>query len=242
MKKFVSLVAVVFLAALSLSADVYVKSKSHSDAVTIMGQTTPATDTVSEQWFSDTQFAQIGADDSFIIDLGKKMVYFVNHKSKTYVESPLPLDLAKLLPPEAAAMAGMFTMSATVSPTSETKKIGQWACTGYDVTISVMGMPMNQKVWATTDLPFDPTNFTQKFMPAFLQGAMRLGEASVKEFAKIKGFQIAMEMNADIMGAKIKATSEVVEIAKKNAPAGTYAVPAGYTKKATLSMEDLQKR
>ena len=36
---------------------------------------------------------------------------------------------------------------------------------------------------------------------------------------------------------QFRPTSEVVEITKKSAPAGTYAVPAGFTKTATLSLD-----
>ena len=70
---------------------------------------------------------------------------------------------------------------------------------------------------------------------------MRLDDASVKEFLKIKGFQIATEMNAEIMGAKMHTTSEVLEIAVKEAPTGIYSVPAGYVKKDTLSVDEIQK-
>ena len=45
-----------------------------------------------------------------------------------------------------------------------------------------------------------------------------------------------------MMGAKIHTTTEVVEMVQKPAPAGTYEPPAGYTKRATLSMQDLQRR
>jgi hypothetical protein len=49
-------------------------------------------------------------------------------------------------------------------------------------------------------------------------------------------------MNAEIMGAKMHNTTEVVEIGNKTAPASVYAVPAGYTKKDKLSMQDMQNR
>ncbi len=45
-----------------------------------------------------------------------------------------------------------------------------------------------------------------------------------------------------MMGAKVHATTEVVEITSKAAPAGTFDPPAGYTKKTTMSMQDLQRR
>jgi len=242
MKKLTVIAVILMMTALSLSADIYIKNKTHTDAMSIMGQNTPATDVVAELWISDNVFVQKSADSGMIIDLSKNMFYMVNYKDKTYVESPLPLDMAKLLPPEAAAMAGMFTMSATVTPTGDTKKIGSWNCQGYEMTITVMGMPMKTKVWASTEVPFDFAKFAEKFMPVMAKGAMRLNDASVKEMMKIKGYQIATELNAEMMGAKIRTTMETIEISKKDAPAGIYAVPAGYKKNATMSMGDLQKR
>jgi hypothetical protein len=238
MKKFFALTAFVLMVALSLSADVYVKQKTHTDGM--MGQ--PATDVIQEQWIGDNAFASVSADQSIIMDMKKNLMYWVNHKSKTYVESTLPMDLTKLLPAEFAAMAGMMTMSATVSPTTETKKVGQWNCTGYDVTITMMGMPMKMRLWATTDVPFDYNQFNAKIWSNVLKGQMMLDEASVKEMMKIKGFQIASEMSGEMMGMKFNTTTEVLEISKKNPPANVYAPPAGYAKKDKLSMEDLQRK
>jgi hypothetical protein len=223
-------------------ADTYVKSKSHTDAMEIMGQKTPAKDAVMESWITAGKYAT-GDDSSwFVIDTTKKVAYFINHKDKSYVETPLPLDFAKLLPAEAAGMADMIRMTATVKETKETKKIGTWNCTGYDATLSVMGMQMNMRFWASTAVPFDYATFNSTIMPVVLQGQMRVADSAVAEFSKIKGYQIASELTADIMGAKMNVTQEVIEIGEKPAPAGIYAPPAGYKKNATLSMGDLQKR
>lgn len=120
MKKLFALTLLVLIAALSLSADVYVKQKTHTDSM--MGQ--PARDDIMEQWIGDNAnaFATVSPDQSFIVDLKKNLLYMVNHKSKTYVETTLPLDLSKLLPPEYAAMVGMIKMTATVSPTTRQRK------------------------------------------------------------------------------------------------------------------------
>jgi hypothetical protein len=242
MKKILVMLVIVAVAALSLSADVYIKTKTHTDAMSVMGQNTPASDAISESWISDKVFVTITADQSIIIDLGKNLAYMVNPKSKTYVETPLPLDFTKILPPQAAAMAGMLKMTATVTPTTETKKIGSWNCTGYDVDLTIMGMAMKMRSWVSADVPFDFADFNTKFLANMLKGQMRLDDASAKEFAKMKGYQIASDMTGDIMGAKMHTASEVLEITKKAAPAGVYAVPAGFTKTATLNLEDLQKR
>jgi hypothetical protein len=242
MKKLIAVLSVVLAASLSLSADVYIKSTTHQDAMTVMGQTTPAKDSVSEQWIGDDKFANVSPDQSMIIDLKKNMAWIVSHKDKTYVEAPLPLDLSKLLPPEMAAFAGMMKMSATVAPNSETKTIGQWKCQGYTMTMSMMGQPITTKIWASTDVGFDSDAFNSRIMGNLLKGTgMMLDDASIKEFGKIKGFQIASETTGNIMGAAMHSTTEVQEISKKSAPAGIYAVPAGYAKSATLSMDALRK-
>lgn len=242
MKKFAAVFAVLFVASLSLSADVYIKTKTHADAMSMMGQTTPATDSVAEQWLGDDVFANVSADQSMIINLKKNMAWIVNHKAKNYVETALPLDMAKLLPPEAAAFAGMMKMSATVAEGSETKKIGQWNCKLYNTTMSMMGQNITTKIWASNDVGFDASAFNAKFLGNLLKGGgMMLDDASVKEFSKIKGYQIATETTGEIMGAKMHSTTEVVEISKKNAPAGIYAPPTGYTKTTSVSMDAFRK-
>lgn len=224
------------------AADVLIKVRTHTDAMSVMGQNAPASDVDNEIWVSPTKMATLSPDTAFIIDLDANVALIVNHRTKSYVESPLPLDFAKLLPPEAAPMAAMMQVSATVKPTGEAKTIRQWACKGYDVTISMMGMPLTMKVWASTQVPFDVKTFQAKMMPAVLQGQMRMNPASVAEFAKIEGYQISSETAGEMMGAKLRTTSDVMEMIEKAAPAGTYQAPAGYTKKTSLGMEDLQRR
>lgn len=241
MKKMIAGLAIVAMAALSLSADIYIKSKTHTDAMSVMGQTTPASDTMSEAWISDNVFANRTGDNGVIVDTAKKVFIMVNYKDKSYVETPLPLDFAKILPPEAAPMASMFIMSAKVAPSNETKKIGTWNCQGYTMTMSIMGMTITNKVWATTDVPFDTAKFNEKFAAAITKGMLRLDDASVKEMEKIKGYQIASETSGEIMGAKMHSTQEVLEISKKAAPAGVYTVPAGFKKNATIDMGQIQR-
>jgi hypothetical protein len=242
MKKLMLAVILLALAAPAWAADVLVKVKTHTDAMAVMGQTVEATDVVSEVWIGGTKMATVSKDNAFIIDLDKNVAYLVNHANKTYVETALPIDFAKLLPPEAAPMAAMMQMAATVTPTTETKKIGQWDCTAYDAALSMMGMTLKLRIWASTQVPFDLATFQAKMMPAVIQGQMRLNAASVAEFAKIKGYQIATETTGDVMGGKLHSTTEVTEMVTKPAPAGTYAPPADYTKNATLSMEDMRRR
>lgn len=242
MKRILAALLIVLAASPAFAADVLVRIKTHSDPMAVGGQSQPARDAVAEQWYGPGKTAQTSGDGGFIVDLAKNAVYMVNHRTKSYVPMTIPIDIVKILPPEVAAQAPMMQMTATVTPTSETKKVGSWTCTGYDVALTMMGMPMAMRVWASTDVPATLLEFSAKVMPVFLQGQMRLTDASMKEFAKIKGFQVATELTANVMGAQMRTTTEVLEIVEKPAPAGTFEPPAGYTQKSTLSLQDLQRR
>ena len=103
MRKLWVLFLVIFLACTAfLQADFYIKKMTHTDAVTMMGQTQPARDMVTHQWISDNKMANLTEDQSFIIDMDKNVVYWINHPKKTYMEISLPMDISKYLPPQAA--------------------------------------------------------------------------------------------------------------------------------------------
>ncbi len=236
MKKFLSVgVSILFLSCLA-AADIHIKAKSHSDAFTVMGQTQPEKNEVIDQWVGDNRFASHSQDSSMVIDLNKNVLYFIDHKDKSYVEASLPLDLSKLMPPEMAQMMGMMKMTVTVNPLGQTKTVGSWKCTGYEVGISVMMMPLKMTVWASTDVPFDVDQFNEKFMTNLLKLQMRIDDQSLAELRKVKGYWIAYEQTGEVMGAKMHTTYEVTSITKENPPASVYALPAGYTKSDKLKL------
>jgi hypothetical protein len=242
MKKLCILFSLVLVLALFAGADICVKSKTHTDAFAVMGQSQPAKDETTEQWLGDDQFAAITPGLSIVVDLKKNMLYWINHGNKSYVESTLPFDFTKIVDPQMAQMMSqMMKMTVTVTPNNQTKTIGQWNCSGYDVAINMMMMPMKMSVWASIDVPFDLDKF-MKLYTNVLKAQLRLDDAAIEEMRKVKGYWIATETNAEIMGAKMHNTTEVIEISKKSPDASVYSVPAGYTKKDKLSMQDMQNR
>ena len=115
MRKFVLALVLTLAASPAFAQDVFVKIKTHSDAMAVMGQSQPAKDDVSEQWFSGAKMAQQGKENGFIVDLDKKMAYMVNHVDKSYVE--LKLDaLAQAAPAAAAAPAPAATDATAEAP------------------------------------------------------------------------------------------------------------------------------
>ena len=234
------LFAVVFLLAIAvfLSADVYIKSNVHTDAFTMMGKNQPAKDEVMDQWIGNNLMTNISGDKVMILDMNKNLMFIVNPKEKSYIETTLPLDMSKLIPKEMAPMMAMMKMTVKVAPNGKTQKVGTWNCTGYDVDMSMSMMQMKMKVWATTEVPFDWKAFSKMY--ANVAKMQFMDDSSIAEFMKINGYQILSEMTMNVMGADMKVTTQVAEITKKAAPAGVYSVPAGFTKKDSLSLQDLR--
>ncbi len=243
MKRTVTVILCVLALAMFASADIYVKSKTHTDPMSIMGQEPARQGLLCGAVDRLRQVRHADDTNASVIDLAKNVMYIINHKSKTYIEAALPFDFTSLLPAQMASMMqGMMKMTVTVSPTGGKKTVGSWPCDEYDVTMNMMMMPMKMKVYATSKVPFDLAAYMAKVYGTMLKSQFRLDDASTSEMMKVKGFWISSETTMEMMGTKIRTTSEVVEISKKTPPAGVYAVPAGYAKQDKLSMQDLQNK
>jgi hypothetical protein len=245
MKKYAVAFIVFFLfAAVFVHADIYIKQMTHTDAFEVMGQSQPAKDVINHMWLADNKMASLSEDQSFIIDLENNKVFWMNTQNKTYIEMDLPLDISKYLPEQAAEMMANMNISVVVQPTDATETIAGKACNMYDVTMTIMmmmTMEMKMKVWATEDVPFDWKKFQDKMVQMF-SPTMPLGEEALNAFKQIKGWQMRSEMTMNMMGTNMKTLQEVSEITEKDAPAGTYSVPEGYTKQDKFSLEDMQRR
>ena len=225
-KTLILLAGIIFMAGL-VTGDVYIKQKTTSSGMGLMGGNQPE-EQIQEMWLTDNKLASHNPKSSFIIDLDKQAAYFIDHEDKSYVEMSLPIDMSKYMPEEAQKMMG--GSSVKVTPTGEMKTINNWECKGYEVEYSMMMMDMDTKIWASTDVPFDWKDFSEKMFANWAAMNMRLDEDSIDELRKIEGFQIKSETTMSVMGRDMTSTQEVLEIQEKNAPDGTYTLPAGYEK------------
>jgi hypothetical protein len=206
----------------------------------MMGQSQPAQDEVNHLWLGDNKMAMHSEKQSVVIRLDQKKMMMIDHQDKSYVEMDLPLDMSKYFPQQMQQMMGQ--MEVQVTPTDRTQTINGFPCKAYDVDIKFMMMNMDQTVWASTEVPFDWKDYSEKMLPMLQQAMMRLGDEALNEFQEIEGFQIRTEMTMNMMGSEVDSYTEVVEIEKKDAPEGTYTLPEGYEKKEKFSMEDFQRR
>jgi len=146
-------------------------------------------------------------------DQGK--IYQLAPQNKMYMEMPVT-KLGSQIEDQ---------LQVTVTKSDETKKIGNYNCTRYDLTVKgVPGMPadgVTTQYWVTTDV--DVLDEYTKFSDT--QGhseSAKLGDA----MAKIKGFPIQIERTTP-MG---KVTMTVTTVKKQDVPDSMFEVPADYQK------------
>jgi hypothetical protein len=227
----------VLLSVVPASADICIKNLNHTDSMTIMGQSRPASNDTVVFWMTPTKacFTNGGAS-KMIFDVEKALIYSVDAEQKTYSVIPANWmqELEKQLAQDSAGdvatdvmKAAMGSMEMTVTPTAETKKIGE-----YDTKKFVLEMKMAM-VTATTDmwiteLPGVDWEMYYGLSNAMLAQVSGFDKAMV-EMKKIKGIPVESFTTATMMGNTMKSSGKLLEYSTKDAPAGTFDIPEGYT-------------
>ena len=222
------------------NADTMIKQVGERGAFEAMGQKNPATSDTSIIWLGEGKSAMNQGDTAAVVTLyDKNVIYMIDHQKKTYAEVALDAlgDMEKMMGGGEEAkkqmeamkpMMEMMRMKATVTPTEETMKIGDWNCKKYDVKIS-MGMGgADMEIWSTKDAKIDYqkvadlTNSFKAMLPGF--------DEYVEEMKKVEGLAIKTVHKVNMMNVEIESTNTIIEIKEMDAPAGTYALPEGYKK------------
>lgn len=211
-------------------ADQVVTVLQHTDAVSMMGQTTPAQDVVQESWFGADGMRVDSGDTTILLRLDRKKFYLVNHPEKNFSALDLPFDFKQLVGPEMAPMmeqmAKMMAMSVNVTPTDRTGNFAGYACkfVKVDISMSMMQMAMDQCV--TDSLPIDYARYKSMLES---QAELGMNTSWMKELAeKIKGFPVRTDTTTTMMGKSFKGWQELKSVEDRTPPAGHYEPPAGY--------------
>ena len=232
---FLTLILVSILSG-QLLADSFFKQATHVDAFEMMGQKSPEKNDTSIVWLTEGKAcSQIGNKESIIFDAKKGLIYAVDHEQKQYSVIPMDLfgggnkedtskndEMAKMM----QAMVG--DMKITVTPTDETKKIGDWNATKYNVDIKMAMMPSKQEIWSTEDIKIDYTMFNA--VSSGMMAQMPGFEKIVEEMKQVKGIPVESVTRTSAMGGEIVTTSKLIEYAEKDAPDGVFDIPEGYKK------------
>jgi hypothetical protein len=234
-------VTVVFLMVLMgtvfLSADIYIREKEHIDAYQAGIKKTPAREGENEIWVGKYRAVYITPAEIYIYDKKMKKVRFVNRREKTYVEADVPLDLSRLYSRETAARMKTFKVRGTARRTDKTRTILNKKCTAYKLHYWVDAggskyIESKGMLWVYEDIGPGFAVFNE------LMELIRLrdnrDEAFRREMQKAGGVQMRSDITHTQQGISIGTWSEVIELSKKDPPAGVYEVPGGYTLKEAL--------
>jgi hypothetical protein len=219
------------LAAAPAAADSLLILKSHADALQLKEESQPARDTEVRLWVAGDKVRRDEGDSSMILRLDRNKLYLVHHPDKTYNELPLPSDFARYMGKEKADLALTWVqkmrLTVKMTPGSETKKVGSWTArrTQMDIT-SAMGMKIATTLWLSKDVPSYPVlNKLTAALAALQPGASDWSD----KLEKLDGFPVLKEDDVDALGAHFRTREELVKVETKDAPAGLYDPPAGYT-------------
>ena len=210
----------------------------------MMGQTQPETDEVHVTWVGDKQLRMDQGSTTTIVNLDDQKMVMVNHGAKTYNEVALPVDISTLLPPGMAEqMMSMMKFEVTITPSDETRKVGEWTAKRYDLEMTSPMMSMKSVLWASTETPIDFSKYFDLYSQVMsLQPGV---EDMMEQMRRIDGYVVSQEgtMSMKFMGETTVGTLDsVTSIEEADAPAGTYAPPADYTLEEFDYMKMMQER
>ncbi len=228
--------ALVLVMAGFLPAGVYLEQQMHSDAVTIMGQTQPARDTVQKIYLEKDRMSSENDNMTMMVRLDSKKIYFVNHKNKSYMVSDQPLKF----PPEMEKMFQTFQFQTDVRKTGETRQIGAYNCEGVEMNLTGF-MNMKIKMWLTGDiqLPYQEYYSMAAEMVSYSPGMKQMMEKMKSLGNK---FSVEQEMTGEVMGAKTRTVTKLVKYESKPLPAELFTPPAGYKEKPLNFQEMMQQQ
>jgi hypothetical protein len=172
-------------------------------------------------WIAGDKLRRDEGDSSYILRLDRNKLYVLNHGDKTYSELAYPVDPDRVAAPASARMKVQMTA------TTETKKIGSWSARRYKVEISnPEGLHLDTTIWASTEVASYPAyNRLAASLAALQPGSGELA----RKLEQLEGFPVLQEADVQMGSSRFKTREELVAVETKEAPAGSYEVPAGYT-------------
>ena len=240
MKRVIPCLLIGLLASTAVWADLHIRDNVRHESSFLGIVSTSEPGDPEELWIGARRAALTQQGYTFIVNLDASLFYFVNHRSRSYVEASLPVDLDAIRSVNLNSLGLPRATTGTVQDTGDTRQILDRECRGYEVSIWSLAdddaEPRTFRVWSTTDVSVDTA------VVDVLLDTMRLifgrDEALRSELGKIPGVQMSVELTMSGFPTTRRYVTEAVEIAEEQPLAGTYLPPEGYTKKTQLVPED----
>jgi hypothetical protein len=224
--------------------DTKIVQTTHQDSFSMMGQTQPAKDEEQVLWIGADRMRLDSGTTSVLVRLDQKKMFLLDHEDKTASAVDLPIDLGAMLPPGMGEqMMQMMQFDVTVNPNGETRQIGQWQTTGYDLSMTSQMMSIQSTLWATTDLNVDFDAYYELYSQILtLQPGMK---KMADELRQITGLVIEQEGTASMsmMGdTSFRTSQKTVSIDEITPSSGLYDVPSDYTSEPFDYMSFMQQQ
>lgn len=226
-------------------ADTYLKIQLHTDSRYQNGAVIPAEDAAVENWISARKMASVSRTWRFVADLDQNVFILINLAEKSYLQLPLPLDLLNVVPADEKEPITAYKYLGAVAAAEGGRTILGVPCKRFDIQRWVIlggdrFAEQETTAWYGPLPGLDPATYLQ--LQRQFYALSNFGPELMETYLKIPGFAMAQESVRYIEGTAIKSSYLVTEMATRDAPAGIYAIPEGFTKKDSYSARQLQQR
>lgn len=164
-------------------------------------------------WTGDDRIARIDDNGKMIADLSSGMLYLVNDQAKTcHAMSTRDPDRDPAVLKEAVEEVEFRS-------TGGSEQIGDWQAEVHELTTGSGDDELELFVWISDEIPVDAVQ------RAYMESVATPETAWMLAIYDLGGFPVRQEVQMGSMQMWV----ELQSIEEKPAPAGTYAIPAGYT-------------
>jgi hypothetical protein len=226
-----------------LYSDSRIKEKSYTESYYYGGVVQPAEESEREIWIGQKKLCSINDNWKFIVDINQNLMVIINREDSSYVECSLPFEWSKIVSPKLVGMLKSFETKGSVTPTGNTKKIDNWECQEYEVNSYILyqGSKINEndtKIWASVEVLTDNKNYAQ--LISIMRKFANYDSSYIQQLGKITGYHVSRESFFYPKGFSVASNQKIIEVKEIDPPAGLYEIPAGYSKKESLSLEEIR--
>lgn len=192
----------------------------------------------STQYMTSTKSRTTDGQADTIMDYPTGKMTVIDHKKKTYWEATIEEMTAYMdrLQKDMQGNPMLEKMFGGPDEVSVEKGKGSRKVAGYDCDEYTMRMgdTFVFDLCAARGLQPPPQYYEGRKLSSASMGPMgrRFGKM-FEEMKKIKGYPLALDMDTNMGMAKMKTSSEAIEVKKGAIPASTFEIPAGYEKKSS---------
>ncbi|MCA1807879.1 MAG: DUF4412 domain-containing protein [Kiritimatiellia bacterium] len=156
-------------------------------------------------------------DMLMIMRSDQQKIYMVNEGTRSYMEMPME---------QSAGLQGMEGMEFELEATGQSKKIKEWDCREYVMTLSGGSVATRSVMWVTEDIQLDDKLRDGLFELAGKNPMMR---PLMQKMRELKGFPVEQTVEIDMGGMKMVTSSRVTAVKREKVADEMFMPPEGYT-------------